>query len=369
MIQAKIFLDEFIKKDIAFFAGVPDSVLKSFISYLTLIKKKNITHRIATNEGSAIALGIGYNLSTKKIPLIYFQNSGLGHAANPLYTMADKRIYSIPMILLIGRRGFPKENDEPQHYRIGDITKDLLKLLDIPAFEINNKNYKKQISKSIILSKKKSQPVALIVPMNFFDKLSEKNNNNNNNKLSLRNDYLKIVLNNKKSKDRIISSLGNVSRELFVLNEKRKDDHSNIFYTIGAMGHANQIALEISLQKKNNKTFILDGDGSIQMHMGNLLTIGKNSKNKIIHILFNNKVHESTGFHSLANDNPNYKMIFRASGYEEVFEVDSLEKFNKILRRKNKNLIAIIVNINPGTIKNLPRPSKKPKDLKKILRF
>ena len=40
MIQAKNFLDEFIKKDISFFAGVPDSVLKSFISYLTLIKKK-----------------------------------------------------------------------------------------------------------------------------------------------------------------------------------------------------------------------------------------------------------------------------------------------------------------------------------------
>jgi phosphonopyruvate decarboxylase len=368
MILAKNFLDEFIKKDISFFAGVPDSVLKSFISHLSLMKKKNITHRIATNEGSAISLGIGYNLSTKKIPLIYFQNSGLGHAANPLYTMADKRIYSIPMILMIGRRGFPKENDEPQHYRIGDITKNFLKLLDIPNFVLNEKNYKKQISKSIILSKKKSQPVALIVPMNFFDKFA-RTEKKNNNKLNIRNNYLKVLLNNKKNKDRIISSLGNVSRELFVQNQKRNDSHSNTFYSIGAMGHANQIALEISLQKKNNRTFILDGDGSIQMHLGNLLTIGKNSKNKVIHILFNNKVHESTGFHPLANDRPNYKMIFKASGYKKVYEVNTIFQFEKILKKKNKNLICIIVNINPGTIKNLPRPSQKPKDLKKILKF
>ena len=368
MVEANLFLNQFLKKKISFFSGVPDSVLKSLISILNIKKNKKIDHRVAVNEGSAISLGIGYYLATKKIPLIYFQNSGLGHAANPLYTMADNRIYSIPMILLIGRRGYPKENDEPQHYRIGDITKKFLQLLNIPSFEVNQKNYKNLISKSISMAKEKSKPVAIIVPMNFFEKFKVKEKKGKE-RLFLRNDFLKVILNNKKENDRIIASLGNVSRELFVLNEKRKNNHSNTFYTIGAMGHSNQIALEISLQKKNNTTFILDGDGSIQMHMGNLLTIGKNSKNRLIHILFNNKVHESTGFHSLANDNVNYKMIFKASGYKNIFEVSSLNKFNKILKQKNKNLTAIIVNIQAGTIKNLPRPTKKPKDLRKILSF
>jgi hypothetical protein len=62
-------------------------------------------------------------------------------------------------------------------------------------------------------------------------------------------------------------------------------------------------------------------------------------------------------------------MIFKASGYKNIFEVSSLNKFNKILKQKNKNLTAIIVNIKAGTIKNLPRPTKKPKDLRKILSF
>ena len=40
MIDVKEFINYLIKKDINFFTGVPDSVLKSFIDYLNLNKKK-----------------------------------------------------------------------------------------------------------------------------------------------------------------------------------------------------------------------------------------------------------------------------------------------------------------------------------------
>jgi len=368
MVNVKKFVNQILKNKINFFTGVPDSVLKSLIDYVSSNKNKKITHRITTNEGSAISLGIGYNLATKKIPLVYFQNSGIGHAANPLYSLADKRIYSIPMILLIGRRGYPKQKDEPQHYRIGDITIAILKVLNIQSLLMNKKNYQQQINKATKITIKQSKPVALIVPMSFFEKV-KKVNERINDKLKIRNDFLKIILKNKKKKDAVIASLGNVSRELFVLNEKQNDDHSETFYSIGAMGQANQIGLEISLNRKNNTTFILDGDGSIQMHMGNLITIGKNSKNKIFHILFNNGVHESTGFHKLANREIDYQMIFKACGYKKVYKIKKLNELDNILKKRDKCLIAIIIDIKPGTIKNLPRPSKKPKYLKHNLKF
>ena len=88
-----------------FFSGVPDSVLKEFSK--TLDKKKN--HIIATNEGSAVSLGIGNYLSTKNIPCIYMQNSGLANAINPLISIAHKKVYSIPLVLVIGWRGSPKK--------------------------------------------------------------------------------------------------------------------------------------------------------------------------------------------------------------------------------------------------------------------
>ena len=54
-------------------------------------------------------------LKTKKLNVTYMQNSGLGNAINPLISIADKNVYSIPLILLIGWRGKPGEKDEPQH--------------------------------------------------------------------------------------------------------------------------------------------------------------------------------------------------------------------------------------------------------------
>ena len=41
------------------------------------------------------------------------QNSGLGNAINPLLSLCDEKVYSIPMILLIGWRGEPGIKDEP----------------------------------------------------------------------------------------------------------------------------------------------------------------------------------------------------------------------------------------------------------------
>ena len=101
----------------------------------------------------------------------------MGHAANPLYSLADKRIYSVPMILLVGRRGYPRKNDEPQHYRIGEITTRFLKILNIQSFVLNRKDYKKQIDKAKKITLQKSAPVAMVVPMNFLKNLKTKNIN------------------------------------------------------------------------------------------------------------------------------------------------------------------------------------------------
>ena len=125
MISTNKFISILEKKKINFFCGVPDSVLSSFVNGIFKKRKINIT---APNEGSAISAGIGYYLKTKKLPLIYFQNSGIGNAADPLTSLAAKDSYSIPMVLLIGWRGSPNIRDEPQHKMMGRITLNMMKL-------------------------------------------------------------------------------------------------------------------------------------------------------------------------------------------------------------------------------------------------
>ena len=79
MISPKKIYLKLKKNKISYFIGVPDSVLKNFLNLIP--KKQNL---VSTNEGSAVAQGIGYYLATKKIPVIYMQNSGLSNALNPL---------------------------------------------------------------------------------------------------------------------------------------------------------------------------------------------------------------------------------------------------------------------------------------------
>ena len=94
MLNTEKYFDYIKSLGIEFFSGVPDSLLKSFCGYINDNTEEN--HVIASNEGSAIGVGIGYHLATGKIPLIYMQNSGLGNAINPLISLCDEEIYSIP---------------------------------------------------------------------------------------------------------------------------------------------------------------------------------------------------------------------------------------------------------------------------------
>lgn len=89
MIKTNSLINLLKKNNSDFFTGVPDSVLKELSSLLQIKNKKN--HIIAANEGSAVSIGIGYYLSTKKIPVIYMQNSGLSNALNPLISIAHKK--------------------------------------------------------------------------------------------------------------------------------------------------------------------------------------------------------------------------------------------------------------------------------------
>ena len=125
-----------------------ESVLKELSSYLQINNKKK--HVISTNEGSAVSIGIGYYLSTKKLPIVYLQNSGVSNALNPLISIAHEKVYSIPLILIIGWRGSPRVKDEPQHNVKGQITEKILKLLNIKYTIVRSKIDLKKFDKQIL---------------------------------------------------------------------------------------------------------------------------------------------------------------------------------------------------------------------------
>ena len=127
-------LDQFYQllkaEGIDFVTGVPDTLLNDFCLELDTLWS-DAHHILAANEGNAIAMAAGYHLATASIPLVYMQNSGLGNTLNPLISLADPAVYSIPMVMLIGWRGEPGMSDWPQHQRQGELTPVLLDELTI----------------------------------------------------------------------------------------------------------------------------------------------------------------------------------------------------------------------------------------------
>ena len=77
--------------------------------------------------------------------------------------------------------------------------------------------------------------------------------------------------------------------EMFLMFMTKKQ----IFYMIGSMGLASSIGLGIALSKPKKKIFVFDGDGNILMNLGSLATIGKANPKNLIHIVFDNSIHES----------------------------------------------------------------------------
>ena len=357
------------KNKISFFTGVPDSVLKLFLKKLESLKSNN--HIAAFNEGSATAIAIGYHLSTGKIPCVYLQNSGLGNAINPLVSIAHQKIYSIPMLLLIGWRGSPRaEVDEPQHNVKGKITRKLLKILDIKSIIIkSNKDFPK-VKNLIKFSKKKNKPVAVLIENKTIFNLSFKRKKKSDFKNGIyRNELIKILLKYIKKGTKIISTTGFTSRELHQIRREKNLKTGSDFYMIGGMGHSLMVSLGCALVNKNN-VICLDGDGSTLMHLGSLRTAGIFKKRNLKHIIFNNHCHESVGGQTTFSENLSFATLAKNLGYETVMKIvnkKNLEnQIKKFLKSNGPSLLEVTTKV--GTLENLKRPSNFIEIKKKFMR-
>ena len=159
IIQKKIF-DYLAKKKIQNFIGVPDSTMKHFIEQG--FKKKKII--ITTREEEAIGIAVGMTLSQSN-SLVFMQNAGFANSLSTITSLVQ--LYQIPMIFLIGWRGFLK-NDAVEHTKIGKIQPKLLQALSLQSKILNEKNWKSSCDWALKLIKEK-KPCVLILKRDFID--------------------------------------------------------------------------------------------------------------------------------------------------------------------------------------------------------
>lgn len=362
MIKPESFYNELVKNGADFFTGVPDSLLKNLCAYITDNAPEE-NHIIAANEGNATGLAAGYHFATGKIPLIYMQNSGLGNIVNPILSLVDPDVYSIPCILVVGWRGEPGVHDEPQHVKQGKVTCALLDAMQIPYVILTDdeSDLHSQIEKCFSYVRKNNAPYAFVVKKGTFDEYKLKNNIPVNAEMTREEALEKIILSAKEDTS-FVSTTGMASRELFELRVKHGQGHEKDFLTVGSMGHASQIALSIALQKKDRKVYCIDGDGAALMHMGGLAIIGSRKPNNYVHIVLNNNAHDSVGGQPTVGGMINLTGIAQNCGYKKVYQASTKEELEDILKivSENNELTFVEIKVKKGARKDLGRPTTTP---------
>jgi phosphonopyruvate decarboxylase len=369
VVEPEALFKAFLDNGVDFFAGVPDSLLKDFCAYITDHTSKS-SHVITANEGGAIALVAGRFLGTGKLGLAYMQNSGQGNAVNPLLSLADPDVCGIPMVLLVGWRGEPGTEDEPQHVKQGKVTRDLFDAMGI-AHTLLPPSTSEAIDcvrRAIAEASSTRAPYAIVARADTFGPYRLRSEIRTSFEFN-REGALRLVLESLEPDAVVVGTTGKTSRELFELRGALGQSHALDFRTVGCMGHASQIALGIALAQKDRAVYCLDGDGAVLMHMGGLAIIASQDVPNLKHIVFNNGAHDSVGGQPTVALEVDIPAIAGACGYRSARAAQTREEIVSALRhlRQSPGPALLEIKVNKGARSNLGRPSVSPQANKQEL--
>jgi len=144
----------------------------------------------------------------------------------------------------------------------------------------------------------------------------------------------------------VVAANGYISRDLYSVYDKPSN-----FYMLGSMGLASSIGLGVALKNPKKKIFVFDGDGNILMNLGSLTTIGTLKPKNLVHVIFDNNSHESTGGQPTSTNvikideiakSVNYK-VFKANTKNELLKV-----LNKIKHKQGPLMILVKIRKSKG---------------------
>ena len=372
MIDAQRFLDQARERGFRLYTGVPCSFLKPLIN--AAIDSERTRYVGAANEGDAIAIGAGAELGGLR-SVVLFQNSGLGNALNPLTSLTH--VFRIPLLLIPTLRGDPEgAPDEPQHALMGEITTKLLELLEIPweFFPTEDDAIGPALARASAHLERERRPFALVLcdgtiaPRELATEPSPRairvlRETPAPRPAHTRREMLAAVQQSARASDILVATTGYTGRELYALA-----DRPNQLYMVGSMGCASSLALGLALARPERRVIVLDGDGAALMRLGALATIGYERPANLLHVLLDNRAHESTGGQSTVSHSVSLPAIAAACGYERIGVAATPGELAELLAQPEPGLAFLHVPIRPGVGKHLPRPEQTPEEVAERLR-
>jgi len=127
---------------------------------------------------------------------------------------------------------------------------------------------------------------------------------------------------------------------------------NDLNYTFtGAMGQGSSHALGLALGRPDKRVIVFDGDGSLLMNLGSLVTIANAAPKNYVHCLCENGTYETNGSVPIPRAGKiRFADIARAAGYPKAYELSSLEDWDRELDKilKEDGPIFVDLKMEPG---------------------
>ena len=128
-------------------------------------------------------------------------------------------------------------------------------------------------------------------------------------------------------------------------------DRALNYYSFGAMGLASSHGLGLALGRPERRVLVLDGDGSLLMNLGTLVTIGAAQPKNLVHFVWCNGSYEANGGHPLPNQQVDFCAMAKAGGIRNVRRIEKLEDFEAqlpaILTEEGPVFVEMVIEQGP----------------------
>jgi phosphonopyruvate decarboxylase len=117
---------------------------------------------------------------------------------------------------------------------------------------------------------------------------------------------------------------------------------------VGCMGSASSWGLGLAMARPDKKIMVLDGDGSLLMQLGTLVTIGAQAPARFYHFVIDNGAYGTSGNQLMPGQVHDFCGLARAAGYKAAFSFDDAAELRRqlpeVLATPGPVLIRLVVD-------------------------
>lgn len=157
----------------------------------------------------------------------------------------------------------------------------------------------------------------------------------------------------------VVCCNGMIGREAFTARDREAN-----FYMIGSMGLALSIGVGLAQARPNKRVLVLDGDGNVLMGAGVLATAAAARLPNLLHVVFDNEAHGSTGDQKTISNVVPLERMAGAAGYAHATRVEPSElaaRLPAFMASKGPGLL--LVKVGKGNVKGIARVSHEPPEI------